>query len=121
MPTESLTIDAASLTNDPTYWSTTTTSTTGTYPITHIAMTPNNFTWTVKEGVEKEYVEKLEKHIDELEEDIEYFNEQLKEKDGMISHLMGKKSELERNISDMDSHITYIEARLQALEGKVNK
>lgn len=121
MPNESLTIDAASLTNDPTYWSTTTTGTTGTYPITRIAMTPSNLTWTVNEGVEKEYVEKLEKHIDELEEDIEYFNGQLQEKDVMIHDLIGKKDELEKDMSDMNCHILYLEGRLKALEDKINK
>ena len=141
MPTE-LTIDADSLTADGSNYSidldnccttgiytsgTSTTTGTYTYPTypniagTSVTMSPSNITWTVNQGVEKEYVEKLEKHIDELEEDIEYFNEQLKEKDGMIHHLLDKKNELEKNISDMNSHVIYIEARLQALEDKINK
>ena len=141
MPTE-LTIDADSLTADGSNYSidldnccttgiytsgTSTTTGTYTYPTypniagTSVTMNPSNITWTVNQGVEKEYVEKLEKHIDELEEDIEYFNEQLKEKDGMIHHLLDKKNELEKNISDMNSHVIYIEARLQALEDKINK
>lgn len=140
-----LTIDAASLTADGSNYSidldnccttgtyTTGTSTTtgtytyptyptitGTYPTT-VTMSPTNITWTVDQGVEKEYVEKLEKHIDELEEDIEYFNGQLQEKDTMIHDLLDKKDELEKDMSDMNCHIIYLEGRLKALEDKINK
>lgn len=121
MPTESLTIDADSLTNNPTYWSTTTTGTTGTYPITRIAMSPSNLTWTVGQGVEKEYVEKLEKHIDELEEDIEYFNNKLEEKDATIYTLQHQVTELDKANKTFEAHITYLEGRLQSLEDKINK
>lgn len=121
MPNESLTIDCS----DPMYWSTTT-GTTGTYPIrtispTAVTMSPTNITWTVGQGVEKEYIEKLEKHIDELEEDIEYFNNELQEKNDMIYNLLDKKDELEKDMSDMNCHIIYLEGRLKALEDKINK
>lgn len=117
MPDE-LTIDCS----DPMYWGNVcTTNTTSTYPITSVTMSPSNLTWTVGQGVEKEYVEKLEKHIDELEEDIEYFNEQLKEKDAMIRNLLDKTDELKKDMSDMNCHIIYLEGRLKALEDKINK
>lgn len=142
MPTE-LTIDADSLTADGSNYSidwdnccttgiytTGTSTTTGTYTYptypniagtSTITMSPSNLTWTVGQGVEKEYVEKLEKHIDELEEDIEYFNGQLQEKGTLISLLLDEKDKLEKDMSDMNCHIIYLEGRLKALEDKINK
>ena len=142
MPTE-LTIDADSLTADGSNYSidwdnccttgiytsgTSTTTSTYTYPTypniagtSTITMSPSNLTWTVGQGVEKEYVEKLEKHIDELEEDIEYFNNQLEEKDTVIYTLQHQTTELDKANKTMEAHITYLEGRLQALEDKINK
>ena len=134
MPNE-LEIDCS----DPMYWGnvcttgtytsgTSTTTGTYTYPTypniagtSTITMSPSNLTWTVGQGVEKEYVEKLEKHIDELEEDIEYFNNKLEEKDAVIYTLQHQTTELDKANKTMEAHITYLEGRLQALEDKINK
>ena len=129
MPTE-LTIDCSDLM----YWGNccttgtyTTGTTTGTYTYPNIVgtstitMSPSNLTWTVNEGVEKEYVEKLEKHIDELEEDIEYFNNKLEEKDATIYTLQHQVTELDKANKTFEAHITYLEGRLQSLEDKINK
>ena len=131
MPTE-LTIDCS----DPMYWgnccttgtyTTGTSTTTGTYTYPNIigtstiTMSPSNLTWTVGQGVEKEYVEKLEKHIDELEEDIEYFNNELEEKNTVIYTLQHQVTELDKAKKTTEMHITYLEGRLKALEDKINK
>lgn len=139
MPTE-LMIDANSLTaNGSNYsidwdnccttgtYTTGTSTTTGTYTYPNITgtstitMSPSNLTWTVGQGVEKEYVEKLEKHIDELEEDIEYFNNKLEEKDATIYTLQHQVTELDKANKTFEAHITYLEGRLQSLEDKINK
>lgn len=110
---------------NPVYW--TTTGTTTSTPINSLDLsgftnsfniTPNTITWAYDNN--KEYIEKLEKHIDELEEDIEYFNKQLEEKNEHINTLESTVEALKNKSTNMDMHITYLEGRLKALEERIN-
>jgi len=108
----------------PTYYEPTccctTTATTNTGPmLSSLNITPTTITWASNNNEQKEYIEKLEKHIDELEEDIDFLDKMRQNMEGELAFHNEKISEFTTKISHLEDENTKLRDDLNNLYAKI--